>query len=191
MGTALKFSVTMNYFSWFICLYFIASYMRSYPKNLFDDTKMWGLVTLVVAVLCVASVLYCIWLGARIDRRMAFYFVTDSNTSLAVCMGVSSFLLFRNIRIKRSKTINTIASSSFGVLLIHANSDTMRRWFWQTLLDVKGTFSLGITLLILHAILSVLGIFIVCVVIDQIRIRTIERYVLDKSEKGVNKLLMK
>lgn len=46
-------------------------------------------------------------------------------------------------------------------------------------------------LLVLHAILSVLGIFIMCVVIDQIRIRTIERYVVDKAEKGVNKLLNK
>ena len=191
MGTVPKFSVTMNYVSWFICLYFIASYIRLYPKAIFDSTKLWGLLTTLVAVLCIVSVLSCVWLGTRIDKHMAYYFVTDSNTLLAVCMGVSSFLLFKNINIKQSKIINTIASSTFGVLLIHANSDTMRRWLWQTVLDVKGAFSLSTLLLILHAILSVLGIFIVCVVIDQIRIRTIERYVLDKAEKGVNKLLMK
>ena len=118
-----------------------------------------------------------------------FYFVTDSNTFLAVCIGVSSFLLFKNLKIKQSRVINTIAASTFGVLLIHANSDTMRKWLWQTVLNVKGAFSLSTPLLVLHATLSVLGVFTVCVIIDQIRIRTVERFVLDKAEKGVHKLL--
>lgn len=128
-------------------------------------------------------------LGARIDKQIAFYFVTDSNTFLAVCIGVSSFLFFKNLKIKQSRVINTIAASTFGVLLIHANSDTMRKWLWQTLLNVKGAFSLSTPLLVLHATLSVLGVLIVCLIIDQIRIRTVERFVLDKAEKGVNMLL--
>lgn len=46
-------------------------------------------------------------------------------------------------------------------------------------------------MLIIHAFLSVLGIFAVCVIIDQIRIRTVEKLILNKAEKGVNKLLLK
>lgn len=191
MGTVPTFSVTMNYVSWFICLYFIASYIRLYPKAIFDSTKLWGLLTTLVAVLCIVSVLCCVWLGNRIGRQMAYYFVADSNTFLAVCFGVSSFLFFKNINIKLNKIINTIASSTFGVLLIHANSDTMRRWLWQTVLNVKGAFSLSTPMLIIHAVLSVLGIFTVCLIIDQIRIRTVEKLILDKTEKGVNKLLLK
>ena len=189
MGTLPKFDVTMNYVSWFICLYFIAAYIRLYPKKVFEKAKLWGVCTVVLAIICILSVLCCVWIGARIDKRIAFYFVTDSNTFLAVCIGVSSFLFFKNLKIKQSRVINAIAASTFGVLLIHANSDTMRKWLWQTLLNVKGAFSLSTPLLILHATLSVLGIFIVCVIIDQIRIRTVERFVLDKAEKGVNKLL--
>lgn len=191
MGTFPKFSVTMNYVSWFICLYFIASYIRLYPKEVFDKTKLWGLITALVAVLCIVSVLCCVWIGTKIDKHMAYYFVTDSNTLLAVCLGVSSFMLFKNLKIKQSRVINTIAASTFGVLQIHANSDAMRRWLWQTILNVKGAFRLSTSMLILHATLSVLGIFLVCVVLDQIRIRTIERCILNKAEKGVNKLLFK
>lgn len=127
MGTVLKFSVAMNYVSWFICLYFIASYIRLYPKSLFDKTKIWVVFTAVSGILCVASVLCCVWLGTRIDKQMTYYFVTDSNTFLAVFFGSSSFILFKNLKIKQSRVINTIASSTFGVLMIHANSDTMRR----------------------------------------------------------------
>ena len=191
MGTIPVFSVTMNYVSWFICLYFIASYIRLYPKAIFDKTKVWGVCTVILGIVCVASVLCCVWLGNRIGRQMAYYFVADSNTFLAVCFGVSSFLFFKNANIKQNKIINTIASSTFGVLLIHANSDTMRRWLWQTVLNVKGAFSLSIPMLVIHAVLSVLGIFAVCVIIDQIRIRTVEKLILDKAEKGVNKLLFK
>ena len=189
MGTFPVFSVTMNYVSWFICLYFIASYIRLYPKAIFDKTKVWGVLTALIAIICVISVLCCAWLGNRIGRQMAYYFVTDSNTFLAVCLGISSFLFFKNIRINQSKIINTIASSTFGVLLIHANSDAMRMWLWQTVLNVKDAFLLNTPALVLHAVLSVLGIFIACVVLDQIRIRTIESIVIDKAEKGVNKLL--
>lgn len=189
MGTTPKFGVTMNYVSWFICLYFIAAYIRLYPKTVFEKAKLWGVCTVVLAILCILSVLCCAWIGARIDKQIAFYFVTDSNTFLAVCIGVSSFLFFKNLKIKQSRVINTIAASTFGVLLIHANSDTMRKWLWQTVLNVKGAFSLSTPLLVLHAILSVLGVFTVCVIIDQIRIRTVEKSILDKAEKGVNRLL--
>lgn len=191
MGTMPKFSATMNYVSWFICLYFIASYIRLYPKDAFDKTTLWGISTAIIGILCTVSVLGCVWLGSKLDKQMAFYFVTDSNTFLAVCMGVSSFLFFKNLNIKQSKLINTIAASTFGVLQIHASSDTMRRWLWQTILNVKGAFSLSTPLLMLHAIISVLGVFAICVIIDQIRIKTVERYILDKVEKGVNKLLLK
>lgn len=189
MGTMPKFDVTMNYVSWFICLYFIAAYIRLYPKKVFEKAELWGVCTAVLAILCILSVLCCVWIGARIDKQIAFYFVTDSNTILAVCMGISSFLFFKNLKIKQSRVINTIAASTFGVLLIHANSDTMRKWLWQTVLNVKGAFSLSTPLLVLHATLSILGVFTVCVIIDQIRIRTVERFILDKAEKGVHKLL--
>ena len=189
MGTLPKFDVTMNYVSWFICLYFIAAYIRLYPKKVFEEAKLWGVCTVVIGSLCIVSVLCCIVLGARIGKQIAFYFVTDSNTFLAVCIGVSSFLFFKNLKIKQSRVINTIAASTFGVLLIHANSDTMRKWLWQTVLNVKGMYYETTGMVILHAALSVAVIFTVCVMIDQVRIRTVEKVLLDKVDTGVHKLL--
>ena len=145
-----------------------------------------GGVCVISILLSVISIFVCLRVGFS-----PYAFVSDSNTFLAVLTGLSAFLFFKNINIKQSKMVNTIASSTFGVLLIHANSDAMRRWLWQTVLNVKSVISLSTPLLILHAVLSVLGIFFICVVMDQIRIRTIETIILDKAEKGVNKLLFK
>ena len=61
------------------------------------------------------------------------------------------------------------------MLLIYANSDTMRKWLWQDFLNVKGMYNSSLGMLIGHAILSVVGIFVICIVIDQIRMKTVEK----------------
>lgn len=164
--------VTMNYVSWYIVLFLISSYIRLYPKKLFESKKFWGGMTIVSLALSAASVVACVWLGERLGRDMAFAFVSDSNTFLAVLTGVCSFMFFKNLKVPQSKFINTVAASTFGVLLIHANSDTMRQWLWQDRLNNVGMYSSA--WMPLHAVGSVFAIFFVCVLIDHLRIRFLE-----------------
>lgn len=91
-GTVKVLPVTMNYVSWYMVLYFIASYIRLYPKKIFSSRKVWGWMSGIAVVLSALSVIACAWLGVKLDRDMAFFFVTDSNTFLAVLTGVSAFL---------------------------------------------------------------------------------------------------
>ena len=62
-----------------------------------------------------------------------------------------------------------IAASTFGVLLIHANSDMMRRWLWNDICNNIGMYENGNS--VYHAIGCVMIIYIVCTLIDMIRIR--------------------
>ena len=101
-GTIPMLGVTMNYVSWFIVLYFFASYIRLYPKKLFNSAKIWGWLSLVFIFLSIASVVACAWLGTKLEKNMAYYFVTDSNTFLAFGTGISTFMFFKNIKIKSS-----------------------------------------------------------------------------------------
>lgn len=81
----------------------------------------------------------------------------DSNKVLALVLGVSLFMWFKDIKVQQSKLINRIAESCFGVLLIHAHSDTMRQWLWKDVLNVAGQYHSEN--FILHSIVSVLGIY--------------------------------
>ena len=54
----------------------------------------------------------------------SYRYVVDSNELLAT---VTSFMFFK-FNIRQSKWINTIATSTFGVLLIHAHAHTIRKW---------------------------------------------------------------
>lgn len=122
--------------------------------------------------------------------RLGYFWVADSNKILAVAVAVSSFMLFKNLGIRYSKFINAVASAAFGVLLIHANSDTMRQWLWKDTLDNVGWY-MGVTgsgsmmIIVLHAIVSVIAVYSVCTLVEYIRIRYTEKPMLDVAEHAV------
>ena len=104
---------------------------------------------------------------------MAYFFVADSNKFLAVLTALSWFLFFQNLKLKYSRLINTAAASTFGVLMIHANSDAMRRWLWQDVVDCVGMYDAKWAAV--YAVGCVLVIFAVCTALDRLRIRFIEK----------------
>lgn len=169
LATVPFFSVTFNYVSWFMVLYLISSYIRIYPKNIYENNTFWGIALLISTVICSLSVVAC----AFVFKSSFYRFVTDSNTLLAVVEAVCAFMFFKNLKMKNCKLINVIASATFGVLCIHAASDDMRSWLWGDLLNVVGVHSNGNGYL--HIVLSVLGVYSVCTVIDIVRIHLIER----------------
>lgn len=161
--------VSYNYVSWFCVLYFVSSYIRYYGFFHKIKTAQWGWLTLLFIFLSMTSVL------VLKDTSRTFWLVSDSNAILAFVTSVCSFMFFKDLKIKQSKFINMVGGCTFGVLLIHANSDTMRRWLWKDVLDNTAYFDSEI--LFVHAIVSVLLVFAVCVFIDRIRIITVEKYV--------------
>lgn len=131
-----------------------------------------------LSILSVLFMAYKISIG---QPCMAYCYVQDSNTLLAVVTAVASFMFFKDLRMKHHKWINTIAASTFGVLLIHANSDTMRLWLWKDTLHNADRYYMSDACL--YALLAVLGVFAICIVIDYVRIHTVEKWtfrVIDK-----------
>ncbi len=160
----LVYSVTINYVSWFVVLYFIASFLRLYPIKTLEKTRRIGAVAILLMVLSVVSIILCIYVSVKIDKRVHYYLLSDSNALLAVLTAVALFLFFKSIKIRHSKFINAVGKTTFGILLIHANSDAMRQWLWQDVVRVPQMMYSPI--LIPYAIFCVCGIFCVCAVID-------------------------
>ena len=80
---------------------------------------------------------------------------------------------------------NTIAASTFGVLMIHANSDTMRQGLWKDVVNCTGVYYLPYACL--YAIGSVLAIFAICILIDYIRIHTLEKWTFKYIDRYLNR----
>lgn len=172
----LHMHVNFNYVTWFITLYIIASYIRLY--GLWDKitTKQWGALTITILVISSASVLslFALYKLEFTDRWLPYYFISDSNKILALAAGISSFMWFKNIKIPYSRLINAIGATTFGVLLIHANSETMRNWLWRETVDCVGHMGDSILWTLGYASISVIMIFIICSGIDWFRSRVIE-----------------
>lgn len=94
---------------------------------------------------------------------------------MAVAVAVTSFLWFKNMKLKYNKLINTVGASTFGVLLIHANSDAMREWLWKDTVDCIGHYSLPTIQMIMYFCGCVMLIFTTCTIIDIIRIKILEK----------------
>lgn len=173
-GTIPHTHVAMNYVSWFIVLYFISSYLRLYPNKYDKNIHFWRKGLFLCIFLSILSIIVILWLNENYGKNIPPYkYVSDCNAILALSTGICSFMYFKNLEIKYSKLINAIGASTFGVLLIHANSDTMRKWLWTDLFDNVGHYNDEIFWL--RAIIVTLLIFAVCIIIDYIRIQFIEK----------------
>lgn len=170
LGTA-HIPISMNYVTWFCVLFFIGSYIRLY-KDDFRYFNNWYVCLLSILLSCLSVVLIA-YFAAYLQRELPYYYmVSDSNHLMAIVTSVCLFLYFLNLNIKYHKWINILAASTFGVFLIHTNGDIMRQWLWKDVLNNVAMY--GHDLMIIHAVTSVVAIFVICSVIDFVRIRWIE-----------------
>lgn len=175
---------TWNYVGWLIVMYLIGGYIRLYPKRFKYSSSRWLACTGVLILISWLSIVIVDYIGVRIGFENYYYMVNDCHKLFAVLIAVSSFMAFKNMKLKYNKYINIVSSATFGVLLIHAHSDAMRHFLWQDLLDVPGQYTSEF--LWLHAIMSVLSVYVVCVVIDLLRIRFIEKPLFAWLDKKIN-----
>ncbi|MBQ4554425.1 MAG: hypothetical protein IJA53_04875 [Spirochaetaceae bacterium] len=126
---------------------------------------------LICLLLSWLSVLVISFVSNKIGRVLPyFYFVADSNKILAIFTAIFMFLFAKSINIGSNKFINLLSASTFGVLMIHANSNTMRKWLWQDVCkNVENFTSSSLLQFIFHAVVCTLVVYIVCEFIDIIR----------------------
>lgn len=185
--------LSFNYVSWFTVIYIIASYIRFYGLGNKISHNMWGWLTLALIVVSSASVigLFALNKYGYTSHWVPYYFVADSNKILALAVSVSSFMWFKELKLPHSRLINAIGATTFGVLLIHANSDAMRQWLWRETVDCVGHFGDSVLWTLGYATVSVLIIFIICSGIDWFRGKLIEPWLFGQSKSTIEKVAEK
>lgn len=163
-------SVRLDAVAWFCVLFFIASYIKFYFK-LSDDSKI-GVIfwTTFVAVI----IILCLLLTFNLP---ALRLIGNANSIFALIVSVISFLYFLNLKLGNNKLINTIASTTFGVFLIHTNY-FLRHWLWYDFVDSEKWFFADGLSGIIAPLSYVLLIFVVCSLLDFVRKAIIEKYYL-------------
>ena len=173
------FAPTMNEPVWYMALYFIAAYIRLYPNHYTESLKFSSILFIGSVLLAIVSVVFLVFLAYHWQSTFIgehrYFLVSDSNKLLALVVGLSAFLVAKNTHPFTSKFINTAAAGTFGVLLIHAASDTMRKWLWQDICQVPKLLHSDFGYLVIEASLVPIIVFAVCSFIDYWRRKYLER----------------
>lgn len=165
---------TFNELGWYVTVYLIGGYLRLYEPKILNNGVKSGCLALASLIACYLSILLIIKGNTDGTTEISpYYYVSNAHKLLGVLLAITSFQFFRHLKVPTSRVINTIASSIFGVLLIHANSATMRQWLWRDFLDIRGHYEWE--WLPLYSTICVVAIFLVCTALDLIRIHLLEK----------------
>ena len=161
---------------WFCAVYFIGGYLRLYPPTWSQSLRQSARLLVLSWLVCYASVFALAFLALHFGIGGGLtYFVLDANKLGAVLVSVFIFCTFRNLDVPYSKAINLVAQTTFGILMIHANSDAWRTFMWRDLLHVDTSYDLLLPYLALRSVFIVACVFIACSLLDLIRIYFIEK----------------
>lgn len=156
-------------FLWFCVLYMIAAYFRLYLPRGKWSAKGLFLAYLLCALVIAAERVAAEYITPMIFGRVAltsFFFSYNSIFTLAASCFL--FLCFRELSISNQRVcriISAVAPLAFGVYLIHDNR-FVRPILWEAL---KPSAYVESPWLLLYMALCVIGIFVICCIIEKLR----------------------
>ncbi len=174
MKTLIASDLAYNTLGWFIMLYLIAGYIRLYGNSLHNSKKHF-LVAGMFTLLLMASVLTFNILGNKfhIQAFLAYstYFAHDYSFILLI-IAIELFIGFLTTTPFTNSGINTLASATLGVYLIHANG-YLSPFIWTSIFHFEKVFHSPF--LFLYELGAASIVYIVCTAIDLCRQYTIEK----------------
>ena len=153
-------------------IYCIGAYLYLYGCRWLNNMKNTIILSFTSYFAIILTVIILWWMslsdGFFMAKPSSFLAL---NSVLVLLCGIGLFCTFINIKIK-SNIINKIASTMFGVYLIHDNP-MIAGWMWNDLLNVSHYYESAF-LVPVSVFFSIL-VIIVCSCIDYLRIEYIEK----------------
>lgn len=182
LPTITTFNPLASNLVWFVYLYVLGGWLcdrsqSAYPQqNLFlDPVSIVYLNKKGIAFLCMAIVLGSIVAIEYAHRHFGFDLISSSffiqqHTVFILLAATALLAWFAEINIRSSSIINSVASTTFGIYLIHDNP-LVRHWLWPIWEPLYGY---GWEIILVVGLISTAAVFIACSLIDIVRIKLIE-----------------
>ena len=177
-------SFTLNqhfdFLVWLCVIYLIGGYLKLYPLKILTKNKI-VLPLLIISFIGLCSTIVVI--SKCVNASAVGWFVSDANKIGALVVSILSFSFFLNLKPTKSKIINTIAGTCWGVLCIHANSNPMREFLWKRLFNNTNWYNTEYA--VLHCVAVCVFVFVVCSTMALI----FKFFIKQKWERLLNKLI--
>lgn len=155
----------------FVLYYIIGGYIRLYT---IEDEKKKGLLLTIGSILLMVGVIFWHDYMGRITHNQQYYgnsfAYAEQNSLFVLLVALGTMMFFKHISLGHNKIINTIAATTFGVYLIHDNP-IMEQVIWLKWLKMPALLTPNIGHLLIAVGIICPAIFIICSLIDFIRIK--------------------
>lgn len=156
-----------NRFIWLSFMYFVGAYIREY-KIKFLTNKKTNILTIGITFFTMILSIIVIYLFKdlfmKIGTTEIAYFWTPNNILMFI-LSISIFYFFINLKIKNNKIINTVASTTLGIYLLHDGHLT--NYLWHHLFHTNTLIYSNYY--IFYILSATITIFIIGVLLDLIR----------------------
>lgn len=123
-------SFQSNSLIWFVTLYCVAGYIKLYGQDWKISNKKYFLLALVIVIFTYSSVILLDLKNIRVsnfENNILYFYNMQRLPMFLISLFV--FLGFKETTVEYSRFINIIASTTFGIYLIH-DDNYMRRFLW-------------------------------------------------------------
>lgn len=160
--------------SLFVMIYFICYYIKKYSPK-WTRKKLTLIILFIVSwvgVCCIYSfhVLYP-------ENKFFTWLLAVSNSQTSIIMLIGGFVLFfffLNIKMKNRKWLNTLASSTLAILMIH-DHNYFRKVLWNDVIHTQDW--MYSRLFLIRVFITVISIYLICTVIDILRRCLLEKWI--------------
>ena len=171
--SSLKISDNYNLTMWLITAYLIGGYLKRTDAEINVNTRKIVFLMSASIALMIASVVILDFIGEKMNISSPYFLIHPASKILSVVSAVLIFLVFKNWKLKYNRWINTIVSATFGILLLHSCSPSVRKLLWVDIFDAVGHYENRYT--VLYSSMVVVCVFAITCIIDILRQRFIEK----------------
>lgn len=161
----------------FVLCYFISLYIQRYILYIKNAKRL------------LASILFISWMTISVCRIYSGHIFTDyvannlagsEMSFINIIAGYCLFFLFYDLKIPYSKTINTMASTTFGILLFH-DHNYFRSILWKNIIDAPRFYYVTTHEFLASTVCITITVFIVGILIESTRKILFEKIIYTSS----------
>lgn len=180
----------LSNFATFILLYMIGAYISLYIDYELNKKRLY-ITTIILFTISLSTVAILYFTGIYLKKmNLVVYcnrYILGNSSFFVIIPSIFLFLSFKNTKMNNKKYINYISSSVLGIYLIHDNF-IIRNIIWNII--VPNTVFFDKPYFFIFSLLKIIIIFIICLIIDKIKIRLFDN-ILKKTSSIIEKSLKK
>ena len=162
----------------FVLCYFISLYLQKYPFQWQSNTAI--LLAIVLGIWLFTA--FCRIFNGIYPANWFYMFFANIATgsefsAFNILAGYALFLCFYKIKMPANKVINTLATTTFGILLMH-DHNYFRPVVWHVIMKTETWYYVPFVRFVCYMIVATLIIFVAGMLIDFVRQFCIEKYIL-------------